>query len=138
MIYCLTVIRPKMNTFPQLCNPERTGQVDICYSSTENQTEQQHLPTYVPACLPTSAYLLTRSREFSFCAVIYAPHAKEMPPNSEIPRIVENRCTCRNPLWVCAVRGLTILSLCSTQEVNQTFPALDINNNPILKGGSHS
>ena len=42
----------------------------------------------------------------------------------------------RKPPWICDMWGFNALFPCSTQEVNQTFQVLDINNTtPILKGG---
>ena len=87
-------------------------------------------PTYLPTYLFISPF-----NNLHPCTVMYAHTPKEMLQTPKSPNIFENRCICRNSLWICDVWGFNALLPCSTQEVNQTFQVLDINNNPILKGG---
>lgn len=89
---------------------------------------------YLLTCL--FAYLpINLSIQITYISVLcIMPAHQKKCPKLKTPNIFENRCICRSPLWICDVWGCTALFLCGTQEVNQTFQVLDINDTPILKG----
>lgn len=59
--------------------------------------------TYPAAHLYLPTYLFIRSNNLHRCAVMYAHPPREMPKTLKSSNVFENRCICRNPLWICDV-----------------------------------